>query len=256
MKNILAKFKISSYTYIFILICFLCGFLKNIFIIMSICLIHELGHIFFIKLFKYEIIKVELLPFGGFTTINEPINSNINKDIIIALGGIIFQLILFLILFIFKNKFNLITYNLYLNYNFILIIFNLIPIIPLDGSKISELILEKFFSYHDSYHLNFYLSIFSLIVFTFINYQLKLDNYFIISFLIYKTIMSLKDYRYFYNRFLLERYLYNLDYHKIDNHTKNIKDLKKNVFHYFKENNHYINEKAKIAQIFDKKANF
>lgn len=223
---------------------------------MSICLIHELGHIFFIKLFKYEIIKVELLPFGGFTTINEPINSNIDKDIIIALGGIIFQIILFLILFLFKNKFNLITYNLYLNYNFILIIFNLIPIIPLDGSKISELILEKFFSYHDSYHLNFYLSIFSLIIFTLINYQLKLDNYFIISFLIYKTIMYLKDYRYFQNRFLLERYLYNLDYQKIDNHTKNIKDLKKNVFHYFKENNHYINEKAKIAQIFDKKANF
>ena len=256
MKNILKKFKISSYTYLFVLICFLCGYLKNILIIMSICLIHELGHIFFIKLFKYEIIKMELLPFGGFTTINEPINSNINKDLFIAFGGIFFQLIFIMILFIFKNHFNLITYNLYLNYNLILIIFNLIPIIPLDGSKISELFLEKFFSYHYSYHLNFYLSIFSLLIFTFINYKFKLDNYFIISFLIYKTLIYLKDYHYLQKRFLLERYLYNLEYQKIDNHTKNIQDLKKNVFHYFKENNRYINEKEKIAQIFDKKANF
>ena len=96
----------------------------------------------------------------------------------------------------------------------------------------------------------------SLLIFTFINYKFKLDNYFIISFLIYKTFIYLKDYHYLQKRFLLERYLYNLEYQKIDNHTKNIQDLKKNVFHYFKENKRYINKKEKIAQIFDKKANF
>ena len=253
---ILMQIKVNLQIFLFIILFTLTHQIEIYGWIMLFAFIHELGHIFFIKLFKYEIIKMELLPFGGFTTINEPINSNINKDLFIAFGGIFFQLIFIMILFIFKNHFNLITYNLYLNYNLILIIFNLIPIIPLDGSKISELFLEKFFSYHYSYHLNFYLSIFSLLIFTFINYKFKLDNYFIISFLIYKTLIYLKDYHYLQKRFLLERYLYNLEYQKIDNHTKNIQDLKKNVFHYFKENNRYINEKEKIAQIFDKKANF
>ncbi len=248
MKNILKKIKISNYTYIFIIICALCGYIKNISIILCICLIHEFGHIITIKLFKYEIDKVEILPFGGYTTINKRINSSINKDILIALSGIFMQLILSFIIYISKNHFNQITYNLIIKYNFIIIIFNLIPIIPLDGNKIIHHFLEKLFSYHLSYQLNLIISIISLLIFTYINYKYHFDNYFIISFLVYKIIMAFKNYKYLENRFLLERYLYNFNYNKIENNTKNIKSLKKNVLHYFKENNHYIKEKKKIAE--------
>ena len=94
MMNIIKKIKINYYTYLFILLCFLCGYMKNIFIIFSICLIHELGHTFFIKLFGYKIVSIELLPFGGYTKIDKMINTSINKDIIISLGGILFQFIL------------------------------------------------------------------------------------------------------------------------------------------------------------------
>ena len=117
MKNTLNKIKINNYTYLFILVCFLCGFIKNIIIIFSICLFHELGHIFFIKIFKYKIVSVELLPFGGFTTIDKHINSSISKDIIISFGGILFQLMLLIIVYVLKNNFNVITYNLIIKYN-------------------------------------------------------------------------------------------------------------------------------------------
>lgn len=246
MKNILSKFKINNYTYLFLLLCYFCGYIKNISIIFFICIIHELGHILFIKLFKYKVISIEILPFGGFTTIDKKINSSINKDLIIAFGGVFFQIILGILIYIFKNYFNIITYNLIIKYNIVLIIFNLIPIIPLDGNNIVHLFLEKIFSYHLSYYLNFIISIISLIVFGIINYVYKLDNYFIITFLIYKLFNYLKNYKYIKKRFLLERYLYNLDYNKIDNNTKDLKDLKKGVLHYFKENNKYIKEKQKI----------
>ena len=124
MKNIWNKLKINNYTYLFLIICALCGYIKNIAIIFIICLIHELGHVYFIKLFKYKIVSIELLPFGGFTTIDKKINTSINKDIIIACGGIIFQLILLLIIYLFKRYFNIITYNLILDYSMILIVFN------------------------------------------------------------------------------------------------------------------------------------
>jgi len=246
MMNLFNKFKINNYTYLFIFLCFICGFIKNITIIFAICIIHELGHIFFIKLFNYNIIKVELFPFGGFTTIDKKINSNINKDIMIAFGGILFQIILYLFIYLFKNNFNVITYNLIINYNFILIIFNLLPIIPLDGNNIIHLLLEKFFSYHLSYYFNFVISIISLIFFFIINFLYNLDNYFIICFLLYKCFIYIKNYKYIRNRFLLERYLYDLEYNKIDNHTKNINELKKNVLHFFNENNKYVVEKNKI----------
>lgn len=222
---------------------------------MFICLIHELGHIFFIKLFNYDILKVELFPFGGFTTYNSKINNNINKDILISLGGILSQFILLLFLYLFKSNFNIITYNLFITYSYTIIIFNLLPIIPLDGSKFYHLILEKFFSYQESYYLNFYTSLIFILIFFFINYYYHLDNYFIITFLIYKTMEYIKNYKYLKNKFYLERYLYNLEYQKINNHTKNLKELKKNTYHYFKIDNHYVSEKEKLRELFDKKPN-
>lgn len=257
MKNTLNKLKINNYTYLFLIICALCGYIKNITIIFIICLIHEFGHVFFIKLFKYKVVSIELFPFGGFTSIDKKINTNINKDILIAFGGILAQLFLLFIVYLFKSHFNIITYNLIINYSIVLIFFNLIPIIPLDGNNIMHLCLEKFFSYHLSYYLNFIISIISLTIFLIINYLYKIDNYFIISFLFYKTVMYIKNYKYIRKRFLLERYLYDLEYSKIDNHTKNIKSLRKEVLHYFKENNKYISEKEKLCDSFctnDKKA--
>ena len=129
--------------------------------------------------------------------------------------------------------------------------FNLIPIIPLDGNNIIHLLLEKIFSYQVSYFLNFTISIVFLIIFVAINYVYRLDNYFIVSFLLYKIIIYIKNYKYMYNRFLLERYLYKFKYNKINNNTKDIKYLRKNVLHYFKNNNKYISEINKLKEYFN-----
>lgn len=254
MMNIFKKIKINNYTYFFIIICLLCGYIKNISIIFFICLFHEFGHIIFIKLFHYEINTIEILPFGGYTNINKKINTSINKDLIIALAGIINQIILGIIIFIFKNYFNNITYTLITKYNLIIIIFNLIPIIPLDGNNIMHLLLEKMFSYNLSYKLNLGISCLFLLIFIYINYKFHIDNYLIASFLLYKIIMAFKNYKYYKNRFLLERYLYDFPYQKIDNHTKDISNLRKNVLHFFKEGNHYVKEKDKIKRIFSEES--
>ena len=85
MMNLIRKVRINNFTYLFLCLCFLCGYIKNICIIFFICIVHEFGHVIFIKLFKYEITCIELFPFGGFTTINKRINTSINKDIIISI---------------------------------------------------------------------------------------------------------------------------------------------------------------------------
>lgn len=249
------KIKINNYTYLFFLLCALCGYLKNVLIIYAICMIHEFGHVFFSYIFNYEIISIEIFPYGGFTTTNKRINSNINKDIIINFGGIIFQSLFIFVLYLFKNNFNIITYNLFVNYNIILIVFNLLPIISLDGNNILHLFIEKFFSYNFSYKINFIISLIFLIIFLILNYLLNIDNYFIILYLFFQSFIYIKNFKYLQKRFLLERYLYDLDYKKIDNKTKKIKDLKKETLHFFKGNNRYIKENEIIKNIlfeFDK----
>ena len=84
----------------------LAGYIKNISIILIIVLIHELGHVFFFRIYNIEIEKIVIYPFGGVTYINKRIHERIYKDILISLGGIIFQLGLFVIFYLlYRNNF-------------------------------------------------------------------------------------------------------------------------------------------------------
>lgn len=241
MKNILIKWQINYFTYLYFLLAFLCGYFKNTCIIFFIIFMHELGHIIMIKFFKYEIISVTFYPFGGLTKINKPINSSINKELLISVSGIIMQIILCLFI---KNS--LFTY-----YNLIIILFNLLPIIPLDGYKIINLILDKFLPFEKSLKYSNYLSLISLFIFIIYNLLSSNKNYLICSFLIITIIINLKNQKYLIHKFYLERYLYSFPYHKIEsNKTINIHLLKKNTLHFFKNNNRYIHEKGLLKQFF------
>lgn len=255
MKNILNKVKINYYTYYFLILCFLCGLIKNVLILFMIVIIHEIGHVTMAKLFKYKIEKIEIFPFGGITTINKLINSSILKDILIAISGVLFQyttvLLITNIYDFMSNTLEIINY-----YNKTILIFNLLPIIPLDGSKIVEALFNKIFSYKISYYLTIIISIIFILLFINYNVLFSLNNYLIVGILIYNTFKYYKDFKYMFNKFLLERIMYDLPYKKIVNNTKNIKELKKERLHYFKTNNKYINEKEKISKKFDKDTYF
>ena len=136
--------KINFLTIYFLLLLFLCGYLKIGIIIFSIVIIHELGHVFFIKMFKYEIIDITIYPFGGMTRIKKDINTPINKELFIAFGGILFQMILLgITMFL---PISIITKTIFWKYNLSIMIFNMLPIIPLDGS-----IILKDFEYGNFY---------------------------------------------------------------------------------------------------------
>lgn len=254
IPNILAKFKINSYTYFIFLSFLLTGYFKNIILIFLIILVHELGHIFFLKLFSYEIIKVELYPFGGLTTTSKLINTPINKDIIIYLGGVFFQILLTFFMYILLVN-NIISDNLYYlfwYYNKYILVFNLIPIRPLDGGEILNLFLQKKMSFIKSICFTHYISLVNLVIFLSLIKNKNLNSYMMITFLTYKLFTYYKKKNYFKNQFFLERYLYDLPYKRIEYNNKPKLDLlKKETYHYFKSNNKYINEKKLLQHRFD-----
>ena len=77
MKNI---FKIHPLTYITILIALITGNFKNIFIFMTIILIHEMGHFLTALILKWKVTKVVILPFGGITIFNESLNKPLKEE--------------------------------------------------------------------------------------------------------------------------------------------------------------------------------
>ena len=246
MKNIKHLFNIHISTYFLILSFLFTGLIKNIILIYFIVLFHEFGHILIIKLLGYKILRVDIYPSGGITKIDKKINTKISHDLLIASFGIFFQIILY-ILFYFLYSFSFIrssTYELFLTYNTTILIFNLLPIIPLDGYQFLRCIWEIFLPFKKAFKISFIISIISVLLFITYNHLCSLNNYLIITFLIYKIVYEYKNFKYQNYRFELERCLNDFPYRKIKNERKlDLALLKKDTYHYFKKDNTYISEK-------------
>lgn len=250
MKNILDKVRIDYSTYILILIGLLSGYIKNIMIILDIVLVHELGHVFFFSLFKMDIESIVIYPFGGVSKVNKKIHERIYKDILISLGGIIFQGLLIIVIYL-LYKYSFIvnsTYNMYISYNKSIILFNLIPIIPLDGSKLLLSICSKFMSYRISYITMIFVGCVSLLLFILYNMIFKLNDIVVYLFLLGSLINCIKEYKYVKWKFYLERILYDNYYNEIINDSFNIKDMRIDKYYYYKNKDRYINEKDYILK--------
>ena len=241
------------YTFILIAISFiLTGYFSNLIIFTSIIIIHELGHYIIAKLNKLNVDKIIIYPYGGITKINNLLNTKISKELTVAISGIIFQTIYYIIIVIlYKN--NIIRdyiFNLFKEYHYSILIFNLLPIHPLDGSKILNLLLSKILPYKLTNKLNIIISIITLIIIFKINYyKFNYTTILIISVIIDSLIKYHKNINYLFNKFLLERYLYKINLNKTKQVTK-IDNMYKDKYHIIKENNTYMTEKQVLNHRF------
>lgn len=221
--------KVSKYTYIIVLLALITGQIKELLGLLIIIISHEYGHYFMSKIFKWNIDKIYLYPFGGLIKYNEKIDKPFKEELLIAISGILNQFLVYL-LFLLLNKYYFISdyfFNIIKNYNYSIILFNLIPIIPLDGSKILNIILNKLFNFRKSYIILNIISIILLIIFIF---KSNISLIIVILFLIYKIYLNIKNKEFIFNRFALEKYLYPDDYKDIYI-INNIKDMKRNKKH-------------------------
>ena len=231
------------YTYIIIALSFIItGYFSNLIVFTSIIIIHELGHYITAKLHSIEVNKIIIYPYGGLTQINSPINTKISIDLKIAISGIVFQLIYYFIIYIlYKN--NIIReyiFEEFTTYNFSILFFNILPIHPLDGSKILNLFLSKMLPYKLTLKLNILVSLTTLIIIFYINYyQFNYTTILIITIILDNIVKYYKEINYIFNKFLLERYL-NKKIYKKNKTISKIENMYKEKYHLIKNKNHYI----------------
>ncbi len=134
-----------------------------------------------------------------------------------------------------------------------MLIFNILPIIPLDGSKVINLILSKYINFNLANKLTIVISFISIILFLYSNsFDKNYSIIMIIGVLLNNIYKFYKELSFIYNRFLLERHLYKFNYKKykmINNKDK----MYKNRMHYFKFNNKIEGEKEYLDRFFKKK---
>ena len=254
MKNIFTKFELHYSFLIMALGLVLTGHFSNLIIFTSLILIHELGHVIMASAFKYKINKIIIYPYGGLTKFDNTINSNIIKDLVVSISGIFFQYIYFIIVYILYSN-GIVRdyiYNLFFLYHKSMLFFNLLPIIPLDGFKILNLFLSKIFCFNSSNYLSVFISLFTIAIFLIFDFYDSNYSLILVIGILMKNIYTVYyKITYIYNRFLLERYLYNFNYKKykiIDNENKMYKDKS----HLIIKNGKIITEKAFLNNFFDK----
>ena len=207
------------------------------------------------KILSYKIDKVIIYPYGGFVKLNTRINTKIENDLLVAISGIIMQSIYFgIIFFLYRNGIvREYIYSLFLLYHKSMLIFNLLPIYPLDGAKIVNLILSKYFSFNIANYISIVISLITVVLFLYSDiYENNYSIILVIGVLMKNIYKFYKDISYIYNRFILERYLFKFNY-KDKKVIKNINKMYKNREHLFNDKGKLINEKEYISTFFEKK---
>ena len=215
--KIKSKIYIHPLYYIIWLIAFLTGHFKAFTVYTIIIIVHELGHILAGFVLKWPIAKITLYPFGALTTFDHKLNSSNLEEFFVLIYGPLFQILF---------------YKLYPTpYHYFILLFNLLPIYPLDGSKLLFLCLNKVSSYYTSYIIIYFVSY--LTIFILMMLDVNFLNYLVLLYLIYDVFTYLKKLPSIMLKFYFERYKDPPHYP----HQHLIKGLKMKKM--FKEKNNY-----------------
>lgn len=214
-----------------------------------IVIMHELGHVFIAIIFKYEIKKINIYPFGGYTIFEYDINRPFIEELLLFSFGIIFQLILLIIFNIFIDNSTYI-YRIFYSYNLTIILFNLLPIIPLDGGKLLNIIINYILPFKISHKLSIYIS-YIIILLIIIFFNKDINMIIMCMLLLFLLIKEHKNHIYLYNLFLVERYIKNIKFKK-DNfiNSNKISKMKKYLRNIFIIDNEYVDEKDMLKKYY------
>lgn len=242
IKNILDKIYFHPLFYLIVVLSFITGHFRNIFYFTSILIVHELGHSITALVLKIKLKRIEIYPYGGCSKLEYDINIKLIKELLIVISGPIIQIIYTFILI----KLNLVN-NIFLSYSKFILIFNLLPIYPLDGGRLLNIILSFFYSFYNSLRVTYYLSYFVFTTLLFINlvYSKNLFYYLIIISLGIELYKEIKNRNIYFNKFLLERYINNYKFNKVKR-VNSIYNMKRDCMHII--NNLF--EKEYIAKYF------
>lgn len=176
-----------------------------------IVFIHELGHALVAILFKWKVRQVMILPFGGYCEVDEHGNRPLMEELLVILAGPIQHVFIACIVFVLQLSLVMNDeYALFIQQmNLAILLFNLLPIWPLDGGRLLQVILSQRKSYLDAQN---YTLVFSFILLTLLSFSLfvfsplLIQLWIVLLYLFLSLYSSWKKRNYQFMRFLLERH--------------------------------------------------
>ena len=195
------SFKIDLKIFLFFILFYFTKQVESYVVIILFAIIHELGHLIAGLALGMKPESIKLMPYGlslSFKLIPKDYNKKVGegnlleiKKVIVAAAGPLTNLLIILIVsYINLNLFS----NIMIIYaNFLIMIFNLIPIYPLDGGRILRGIIHMIVGKKEAEKYINIISFITLLIISFfasigIYYIKNISLFFIIIFLIYNLI--------------------------------------------------------------------
>ncbi|MDQ0232833.1 M50 family metallopeptidase [Metabacillus malikii] len=209
--SLLHKIHIHPLLWVMIGISVITANFKPLCMLMVIVFIHEMGHAISAHFFSWRIKSIMLLPFGGVAEVDEHGNRSLKEELIVVLSGPIQHLWLqgAASLLLQLSLFSEADYTTFTFYNITILLFNLLPIWPLDGGKLLFILFSLFWPYKKAHTHMLISSCFVLIIYitiTLIFSPTHINMWMITTFLLYNLYHEYKNRMYGWIRFLMERY--------------------------------------------------
>ena len=211
MRKTRLKFDPSFYA--MTLLAIMLGYLNEYFIFALTIIVHELGHLTMAFFYKWDLVELKFFAFGGVMEFKGELNKSNKEDLIISSGGILFNIIMLIVLYVLRNNTVSAIHNNLINYaiwaQLFIIIFNSIPLPPLDGSRIVHAILCQFIPYKKVLQIMKGMNSILITFLTIVTFLYDIRQIFIVViFLSYSTIKYNKEIDYLFQRFLLQKRMY------------------------------------------------
>lgn len=137
------------------------GYILEIIVLFGVVFIHELGHAAAARSLQWRVRAIRLLPFGGVAEVEEHGSVPAWQDVIVTLAGPLQH--------VWMIAFALVCERLglwggawteyFIHVNMMIGLFNLLPILPLDGGKLLQILLSLWMSYYQTLHLSHVISL-------------------------------------------------------------------------------------------------
>ncbi|UHA74352.1 M50 family metallopeptidase [Paenibacillus sp. 481] len=126
------------------------GHILELLVLFSIVFIHEMGHVVAARLLGWSIEEVKLLPFGGVAESNDGALAPAWQECVVAAAGPLQNAILIVIALGCEQMgwWSTEWTAHFIEANAFIALFNLLPILPLDGGRIVQALCSLWMSYH------------------------------------------------------------------------------------------------------------
>lgn len=193
------KWYIHPFTYVYGIFSIGFGIWDIYLMTLAIVCFHEYCHYLMARYYHFEIGKIKILPFGAFLHLEDYGLRKVEQEAFVILAGLCSHACMYIFFKLFGFS------EIWFSINQMVLFFNILPIYPLDGSKLLLLVLCLFLDYKQAIQLQIQISILvlSMMIVLFFDYRFVV----IFGYLFYCIYQYIKEYRYMLIRLYLQRSL-------------------------------------------------